>query len=921
MGKGNLKRILSCMLSFILVLSIYLTALPGEVKAAGAGTVTVTASKLELHRGDTVEITVSLSGNENAPGTKVVFEYDADMLELQVPSGGVTAGDAAQGATLVDVNTNTQGSITAVIMRSDDTPINGVMFKVQFKVKDTGKGSVNPRISSTEFTTIDYNTVTPQIVNNASGMKVVVPAAGISLNKTAASIARGASETLTASLTPADADSTVTWASSNESVASVAQDGTVTAKAKGTAKITAAANGKSASCTVTVNAPLNAITINGTATTIKKGTTTKLSVVYDPEDTTDSKAVTWTSSAPAVATVDAAGLVTAVSDGTATITAKVGTKTATYAITVQEIKLTGITIKNAATIHRGGSETLAVTYNPENTTDDRTVIWTSSDTEVATVDGAGKVTAKKIGSSKIKAQVGAFSSECTVTVDAPLESIVPTNPAIDMIKNQTAIVGYKFHPEDTTDSKTVTFTSSAPDVVSVDGSGELSAKKAGSAVITIAGYNNITAAVNVKVEEIPINKIVLDKQNAEVEKGQTAGLTAAIAPANNTDDDKQIRWESSDTSIATVSPSVTNSGETVTVTATNKGGKATITAKAANGTKASCEINVPIHIENISMDAAKTINRGATAALDVTYLPADTTDEKKVTWTSSDTDVATVNSQTGMIEALKKGTTNITATTANGKTAVTVVTVNENHLEQAIGDTIEFEKMDGPVLRNQKLNMRAVLNLDKLIEANQITDTISIKWTSSAPDVATVDQSGYVTGVKEGTTHIEAVITATDGEGNVVGEYTVGTDVEIKEIPLESIAFNKIIKKMQVGATDVLSVIYNPENTTDVRDVVWASSDESILSVADGKITALKAGKATITAKVGDKTAACEIEVEETKSPGSAGMVKKGGSTNADRGNARTGDNANIMMYLVLILASLVTMFVLQIRKRFKAGR
>lgn len=760
-------------------------------------------------------------------------------------------------------------------------------------------------------------------------MKVVVPATGISLNKTTASIARGTTEQLTVALTPADADSTITWSSNNAAVASVAEDGTVTANAKGTARITAASNGKSASCTVTVTAPLNGITINGAASTIKKGTTTKLSVVYDPEDTTDSKAVTWTSSDPSVASVDASGTVTAVADGTATIMATVGTKTATYVITVQEVKLNGISIKNTTTIHRGESETLAVTYIPENTTDDRTVTWTSSDTNVAAVDGSGRVTAKATGSSVIKAQVGAHEAECTVTVDAPLKSIVPTNPTIDMIKNQTAIIGYKFNPEDTTDSKAVTFTSSDTAVVSVDSGGNLSAKKAGKATVTIAGANSVTATVTVNVKEIPINEVVLDKKNAKIEKGETASLTASIGPANTTDDDKQIRWESSDTSIATVSPATTNSGEQVTVTATNKGGKVTITARAANGTKAVCEIDVPIHIESISMDAAKTINRGATATLAVTYLPANTTDEKKVTWTSSDPSVATVDAQTGMIEALKEGTTDITATTANGKTAVTTVTVNENHLESAIGDTIEFEKMDAPVLRNQILNMRDVLNLDKIIKDNQITDTITIKWSSSNREVATIDQSGRVTGLKEGTTYIEAVITATDGEGNVTGEYTVGTDIEIKEIPLESIAFNKIIKEMQVGATDVLSIIYNPENTTDLRDVTWSSSNADVLSVANGKLTALKAGKATITAKVGDKTVSCEIEVKETQAAGTGSGAGNGSGSKKDTNmsieragaGARTGDNANIIMCLVLILASLVTMFVLQVRKSLKVRR
>lgn len=130
MRKGNLKKITSFMLSFIMVLSICFTALPGEVKAAGAGTVTITASKLELHRGDTVNISVSLSGNENATGTKVVFAYDADMLELQKAD----KGDAATGSFVSTVNDTTPGSITTIIAMEDETPVNGVIFTAQFLV-------------------------------------------------------------------------------------------------------------------------------------------------------------------------------------------------------------------------------------------------------------------------------------------------------------------------------------------------------------------------------------------------------------------------------------------------------------------------------------------------------------------------------------------------------------------------------------------------------------------------------------------------------------------------------------------------------------------------------------------------------------------------------------------------------------------
>ena len=245
---------------------------------------------------------------------------------------------------------------------------------------------------------------------------------------------------------------------------------------KGTANITATAGGQSASCKVTVNAPLQGIEITGEQSTIKKGQTTQLSVIYDPEDTTDDPTVTWSSDNEKVATVDQTGLVKAVADGTANIKAKVGTLEATYAITVQEVKLNGISIKDATTIHRGGKETLEVTYDPENTTDDKTVTWESSDPTVAAVDGSGTVTAVKIGSANITATVGSYKAVCVVTVDAPLESIDAPD-TLELVKNQTAVIGYELVPSDTTDKAPVTFTSSDPTVATIDENGKVTALK------------------------------------------------------------------------------------------------------------------------------------------------------------------------------------------------------------------------------------------------------------------------------------------------------------------------------------------------------------------------------------------------------------------------------------------------------------
>lgn len=929
MKKRGLKRVISFTLFFALVLSMCMAAVPGEVRAADGDVVfTVTADKQTLHRGDTVMVTINMSGNTEAYGLEYNLTYDTDRLEFIEPADE-TAEENMYGDVMLNTSRGDQvaigeraGTIGVVVGRRNNPMTNGSVAFLPFKVLDNaqaGNISFAHSINMADGAVPQPNAVLSRYTDNTN-LSVVIPATGITLNKTTADIINGRTEQLTATLEPEGSNSVITWKSSDESVASVDGNGLVTAKKTGKATITATAEGKSASCMVNVIIPLNGISIEGDKTTIKKGQTAQLNVIYDPENTTENKKVTWSSSNESFATVDANGLVTAKSDGDVVITARVGTKTATYTIKVQEIKLTSISIKSTTTIHRGENEKLEVTYNPADTTDDTRIQWTSSDETVAKVDASGKVEAVAVGGAKITAKVGQLTAECNVTVDAPLKSIIPAKSSMEMIKNQKATVVYTLSPTDTTDSRNVTVTSSAPDVVEVNPTtNELTAKKAGIARITLTGANSVKAEITVTVTEIPINKVSLDRINATVEKGDWIELTALLGPDNTTDDNKTITWTSSDDEIISISPKTAETGEKVTVTAGQKGGMATITATAWNGTKATCEIFVPIHIESITLPSEATVNRNTstnpvTKILDITYVPSNTTDNKAVTWESDNPAVAKVNPKTGVIEGIKEGEANITATTTETTvphSATTKVTVVEHHMVEAIGNDIEFEDTEEPVLKGQSINMYTQLNLARIIAENQITDDITIVWTSSNPEVATVDQSGAVWGVKEGRTTIKAVITATDGSGNQIGEYMVETEMEIKEIPLESIAFNKIIKEMQVGETDILSIIYNPDNTTDIRDVVWSSSDASVLSVENGKLSALKIGTAEITAKVGEKSVTCTITVKagysSNKNKPNNG-TKKGSEIN-------TGDAANVGLYIMLMVVSIVIVTILYLKR------
>ncbi len=262
----------------------------------------------------------------------------------------------------------------------------------------------------------------------------------VSLDNTSLSLEIGESYTLVVTVSPSNAtDKSITWSSTNSSVAAVS-DGKVTAKSEGTTTITAEAhNGKTASCTVTVNEPapevieVTSVSLNKTSLTLEIGESETLTATVLPSNATD-KSVTWTSSDKSVVTV-INGRITAVGAGAATITATTSNgKTASCSVTVNEpapeiIEVTSVSLnKTSLTLEIGESETLTATVLPSNATD-KSVTWTSSDLSVATVED-GKVTAIGSGIATITATTSnGKMAICRVTVNAAVPEITQVEGA------------------------------------------------------------------------------------------------------------------------------------------------------------------------------------------------------------------------------------------------------------------------------------------------------------------------------------------------------------------------------------------------------------------------------------------------------------------------------------------------------------
>ena len=262
----------------------------------------------------------------------------------------------------------------------------------------------------------------------------VVPVNGITLNKSNVELTEGETFQLEASVSPDNAtDKTITWSSSDNSIASVS-NGLVSTLKAGTAVITAKAGGFSANCTITVKAkviPVSGITLNKSSVELTEGETFQLEASVSPDNASD-KTISWSSSDNSIATVSE-GLVSTWKAGEVVVSAKAGEHTATCTFIVKakqsqdqpdkpDVPVSGITLdKTEVELTEGESLRLVAIVTPDNATD-KSIVWTSSDERIATVVD-GMVTTLKAGEAIITAQSGNYSAICKIIVKAKPDAL------------------------------------------------------------------------------------------------------------------------------------------------------------------------------------------------------------------------------------------------------------------------------------------------------------------------------------------------------------------------------------------------------------------------------------------------------------------------------------------------------------------
>ncbi|MCL2883281.1 MAG: Ig-like domain-containing protein [Coriobacteriia bacterium] len=434
----------------------------------------------------------------------------------------------------------------------------------------------------------------------------------------------------------------------------------------------------------------------------------------------------------------------------------------------------------------GDSQALVAEVVPANASDP-SLAWSSSDPGVATVDADGNVTALAVGTTTVTAtsnDSGEYGS-CLVTVSAapalPVAAVIVTTTLPD------AVVGTPYSQKlAATGDAPITWaltSGTLPDGLGLSAAGVIfgSATAVGTATFEVTATNaagSDAAALTLAVTDallppvVAVSGVSLNKSTLALASAGSGRLAATVAPAEATD--KTVAWTSDNPALVAV-----DANGRLTASAT-QGGSATITATTADGGfTATCTVTVQapapklVPVTGITMNKQSvSLTAGQTMVLAATLWPANATN-KKVTWSSTDTHVATVDAE-GNVTAVGAGTAKILATSSDGGwvalAAVTVasmgvavngVTLDQASLDLTVGDTARLTATVSPADASSP----------------------EVAWMSDNEDVATVDAEGNVTAVGAGTATVTATATATTGDGvfTAMATVTVSDASAVKE--------------------------------------------------------------------------------------------------------------------------------------------
>jgi len=504
---------------------------------------------------------------------------------------------------------------------------------------------------------------------------------------------------------------------------------------------------------------------------------------------------------------------------------------------MKNVKVASISLsKSSLTLEIGSAHVLTATILPANAAN-KSVTWSTSNFSVAKVNN-GTVTAVGEGDAVITVTANdgsGVSAQCNVHCNKPVVKvsvITLSQTSLNLQLNSSVTLTATVLPSDAT-NKSVTWSTSNSSVATVN-NGTITAVGEGDAVITVTSNDGsgVKSQCNVHCykPEVKVSGITLSQTSLNLQLNSSVSLTATVLPSDATN--KSVTWSTSNSSVAKV-----NNG---TVTAVGEGDAViTVTANDGSGVKSQCNVHCykpEVKVSGITLSQTSIeLALQSSVMLTAKVQPSDATNQS-VTWSSSDTKIATVYN--GTVLAVGEGDAVITVTANDDSGVQAQCTV---HCFKPVVKVTKIILSDTDI----ELQVQASAVLTAIVSPDDATDN-SVVWSSSDARVATV-YNGAVLAVGEG----NAVITATANDGS--GVYaSCNVHCYKPVIKVSAISISNSSLDLAINSTASLSATILPADATD-KSVAWSSSDRAIATVSKtGEVRAIGKGDAVIRVTAND---------------------------------------------------------------------
>lgn len=567
-------------------------------------------------------------------------------------------------------------------------------------------------------------------------------------------------------------------------------------------------------------------------------------------DTITDVDVHWSVQDPTIATISSTGVVTGVALGSTQVAASAAGKSGIGTVTVEKTPVSKVVVTPSQVDAAPGAQkqlTATALDAEQNPLAGRPVVWSTSNAEVAKVDANGNVSAMSAGTATITATSEGKSGAATVTVSpGSVASVAVTPSPLSMSVGQTTqlAVTLKDAVGNVLNGRTVAWSSSSTTVATVSAQGLVTAVAPGTATIT-ASSEGKTGTASLTIAKLAVGSVTVDPQGPMLVLGKNAQLTATVRDVNgNVVTDREVSWSSSNSGVATVSAS----GVVTSVAL----GTATITATSEGKSGTTVVTVVPTPIATIALTpSTKTILAGETAAFTATTKDAsgNVLSGRVLVWTSSNPSVAGV-SATGVATGTGVGVATITATAPlEGKSGSATVTVN--------AASVNVTPSADSTFVGQTATLTAIANDT---HGNPVPAQ-GFAWSSNNTGIATVSQTGVVSGVAAGSANITATLSGQSGQATFKVLAPVAT-VTVSPANPAAISVGQSIT-LQATLKDAANKVIGPG-----RVVTWTTTDNTIVTITpvagtySVTVKASQVGTVTITASSEGKTGTATVTVK-----------------------------------------------------------